>query len=319
MNRMFASWLGLALCAAPSAQAGEYRQLTLADGRTLTVSLEDTLDTGLAFAVPQGLAVLSFMDLVDMVPADELAFEQQPDWSVLIAAASGVEADLRGALHAIPHVGIIGEPNTVVDLADASGDFVASCATDMDCLVAATGEASWLWIVTAVPNDVGGVVLSGRVNVGGETTSVTVDAPSPETLAPAVWSVLGVRPTAPLVAVATTPPERDPRPPRASGGSRSWVPIPGYSAMQAKDSGGVKLAIALSVPVVVASVGVAGKTSTRPGEFVAMSLGGYWIGTALINEAIAQRGARASDLVVAPSLGPDKVGVTMSWRGKRRR
>jgi len=318
VNRTIASMVGLALCAAPAAQAGEYRQLTLADGRQLTVSLDETLDTGLSYEVPQGRAVLSFMDLVDMVPADQLAFEGQPDWSVVIAASPQFEADLRGALHTIPHVGIVGEPSAVVELSESSSDFVSSCAMDMDCLVAATGEAPWLWLVTATPNDAGGVTIAARGNLGGEATSVTVDAPSPDTLTPAIWTVLGVRPSTPIVAVAPVLPE-NPTPRSPSGGPRSWVPIPGYPAMQAKDSGGVKLAVALTVPVVVASVGVAGKTSTRPGELIAMSLGGYWIGTALINEAIAQRGARSSDLVVAPSLGPDQVGVTMSWRGKRRR
>ena len=81
---LFVSLLGGILLSSSIAHAGEYRKLTLTDGRVLYVDVRQTVMSGLEIATPQGTSTIAFELLVNMEPIKPNEYIEQENWVVYL-------------------------------------------------------------------------------------------------------------------------------------------------------------------------------------------------------------------------------------------
>lgn len=308
------------LLLASAALAAEYRQIEVADGRTLLGEVVATGDQGLTLRLPQGVTDVVFPDIVRLDPVAAALVEAQPPLRVLVLPSAGADpatedsADrqLLATLAAVPYTRVTTLDALPQTVSDTTRSTLRSCGLDTTCVVSAA---------TDVPVDV--VVMPVlRVDTTVEElvlASVWLDAPRAQRrvatshplgaeargpdIAAAAFTLLGVRPAdgaakagveaaARPQGVPVVTPAPVPSPPVAAAPPRDlrgyeFIPVPGITAFADGRPGAGVAAMAVVVPATAALVYVAGHESARAGTVVAVSAIGYYALCVVSNRIVA--------------------------------
>lgn len=310
--RGLAALVGIVWMICPrSASAAEYRRVELSSGRVLVAEIANTRADGLDLRTPQGVVSIRFDEVQRIDPIVQPLFEQQPPMHVLLipspspadpAGNAAFDTALRVEVAAIPFV-------RVQDRSDATGQSanqmpsLTACGEDTECLVGAsvgldvdvifvsTGSGETRWVRAIFPGspdaDVGepvGPVLRNTlyhllrlqvpfVTQGAGSTS-KAEKRKPARVQKAIESKAAKEPGSQLKR------ETEPTP-------LSFSPIPGLPAFRAGQTGRGLVAIAITLPVTIGAVLVAGRSSEHPWEVVGLGAATWWATSVVCNRALA--------------------------------
>lgn len=303
------------LAATASADDRQFRHLKLVDGRTLTVEILSTEPTGLRVRLPQGTTLVSFELLVDMVPIDQAAWDNQPPWIVYVDLPPPHQEVAVELLGAIPNLSVHPLTEAVGGVTAAMAAEAAGCERKIDCVTAAIGSTPWKYVVTGDPAGTGLVVRAkvSTANLPANETSLT-DAGRD-----ALW--YGLHDALDLERPGQGPPKAatpTKEPGRFDDGrvvALSFVPFPGVPSLAQKDAGGFALALGVVVPSTALWVGAVGQTGQSAPEFVGLSAAGYYALTVLANQVAGFRSLEKSRRIgvgAAPAPGGGTVTIAGS-------
>ena len=133
------------LLAIGAALAGEYRQLEIADGRSMTVEVVGSEATGLVVRVPQGWMHLPYEQVLSITPVEASAYTSLRPLRILVlpfTSGPGAGADSASRTEGLIRSGFGGVPATeVLALAQLGGyapastaAALANCGADLSCL-----------------------------------------------------------------------------------------------------------------------------------------------------------------------------------------
>lgn len=186
--------LSLLLPASAYAQDRQYRELQLADGRSLRAEVLATEATGLRMRTPQGETLVSFELLVDIRPISEADFDSQPPMRIWVHSPDHLAA-VASVYEAIPNVQV-STASSAGGLAPGVVVQLDGCGADFGCMAGAVDEDAWMWLVTALPptddNDAA-LILRARATGGPPITREDVDVYAAEPLWEAGHEVIGLR------------------------------------------------------------------------------------------------------------------------------
>ncbi len=276
---------------APPEVRRQFREMQLADGRTLQAEILATRAEGMAIAVPQGEIVLSYELLQDMKPIEESAYQAQPPWVSVVAVPTEHRSQITELLDAVPSLvvwtaeGTVGQPAGPLDLAEAELAALRGCGTNAPCVRGAFGQgAQGVWVVTLVPA-AEGFVLEGSLSGVDTQNTASVEAPTDQAVWVALHHVLGLEPpkaAPPIRAAAASRRARG-----GSGGGLGFAPVPGLPALAAGDPGRFGLALAVALPATAAWVAVVGTHAQSAPEHIGLGAAGFYAITVLTNQAFA--------------------------------
>jgi hypothetical protein len=290
------AWLAAsALAQEPAQVRRQYRELQLADGRTLYGEVLATRAEGMAIAVPEGELVLSYELLQDMKPIEQAVYDAQPPWVAVVAVPPTNRDQITAMLDAIPSLvvwtaeGTVGQPDGPLDLGDAEQAALRGCGTNPACVRGAFGQgAGRKWVITLTAQG-GGFALEGALTGTDTRNTATVDNPSD----PAVWlalhQVMGLQPPKvppPLRASSVVDGGRT----RGGSSALAFAPVPGLPALADGDGGRFGLALATAIPATAAWVAVVGTHSQSAPEHIGLGVAGFYAITVLTNEIFAPDG-----------------------------
>jgi hypothetical protein len=303
----------LLLLAAPSAQAAEYRAITLSNGRSIPAEVKDMTATEIVLSTPQGVVRIPSAELQSMEPLTAEAYAAIEPWAVVVLPfatndnAVKDDAEManmlaRRVLSSIPNI----VPTTIQELPESVGQSarrsLALCGTDLQCAVrhGQVAEAD--------------VVVMGRVDSNGEHRTLTLGAVFID--APAARSRITIEYTGPIVArrseiaksqysvlfldpptnalppiVESAPPEP---PPKKSDSDYEmaklvWAPVPGITALKQDDNAGFATAVGLVGAGTAASVYMAGRATYSAPQMVAMTALTSYSLTVLVNNIFVKK------------------------------
>jgi len=305
---MTRSILTLALLWAGPAAAGEYRTITLSNGREVPAEVMEMTATEMVLRTPQGELRIAPSDLRSMDPLSSEQFDQMEPWSVLMlpfkAEKSAMEdADLAQmlsmrVLQSIPAI----RPTTVADLPPTvTGETrsgLEACGTDLGCAIRHGSSVGADVIVMGRIEP----ALNGKLlNIG----AVFVDAPEARhrvsirykdplvsqraAIAKAQYEVLFLAPPADAavpepveLAVAVPVPEiKEKTGPSLE--SLAWAPVPGITALRANNKAGFATAVGIVGAGTAATVALTGHATYSATQMAGMSaLTSYGL-TVLVN------------------------------------
>jgi hypothetical protein len=304
------------LAATASADDRQFRQLKLVDGRTLTVEILSTEPNGLRVRVPQGTTLVSFELLVDMVPTDQAAWENQAPWIVYLDLPAAQQQTATDLLSAIPNLSVHPLTEPVGGVTAAMAAEAAGCERKIDCVTAAIASTPWKVVVTGDPQGAG-LVLHSKIssaNLPAHETALTDSGRD------ALW--YGLHEALDLERPGQGPPKGSTPAPKERGGfddgrvvALSFVPFPGVPSLAQKDAGGFALALGVVVPSTAVWVGAVGQTGQSAPEFVGLSAAGYYVVTVLANQVAGFRSldkSRAIGVGAAPAPGGGTVTIAGS-------
>jgi hypothetical protein len=307
--------IAVCLWLAHQAEAGEYRRLALADGRSLVGEVLVSGERGIEVRVPQGVMRVGFGDVLGMTPATLEEWRAQPTWRVLlgsIRAADGLddamadraETQLRSSISHIPSVDVL----PPLDAATARG--LRACGLDLGCARSAVAARAYDVLVVGVVGIAGGAtelsLASTWVAAPASTRRATalgapVDAAQDRVveiseLEAAAAAILGLVPSLPGALASND----GPAPPAV--GSRSngtparpfdhrlvYVPVPGLPAFAAEDPGRGLAAVSVALPMAGALTWAAGQSAQSPAEFAALTVGSFALSSVFANAVTAPR------------------------------
>lgn len=324
----------LALSSPAFAVEPQYRRVTLADGRELTSEIVATLPSGLQMRVPQGLTVVSFELLVDMVPIDKAEYDAQPPWVVFYDVPPELEsdvADLLNAMHIQPQsIRVSGNGVTA-----AMGSKAQQCGHNIGCIADEIRESPWKWVLTITPATTGGLAMSAKVNLDSRPVEpLILDGPSRNELWKKLHEAIGLEQptgTAPRSATAANTIETAPPPSAALDEGKilalSFVPVPGLPSLAQNDLGGFALSSAVILPSAALWFVVSGQSSptTAPGarsgataEWAALFIGGVYAVTVVTNQVTGLKSLEKHRLAVgaAPTDRGAQLVVSTSATGR---
>jgi hypothetical protein len=299
--------LGALITAAAPAWAQErtaqYRELSLADGRSFIVTVLATEPLGVRVALPQGEMLVGFDMLQNMSTTTSAAYAAQPSWPVFLH--SGSDETVYDLLQSIPGLAITRAGESADGMSPAAAEAATNCRGDVICI--GDHVPAGTWVISVLSGEEGvdliGVVSGSRTRVllrGLDDDSASLWA--------ATHEVLGLEVTGPA-------PKRRSMATRsrsvASVGSRSpFVPIPGFPAM-GRDPARVGASWAVALPAAAAWIGVVGSASQSPAEHIALGLAGVYAITVGTNVAFMPRGL---GMAIAPTEGG---GAALTIAGRR--
>jgi hypothetical protein len=101
----------------------------------------------------------------------------------------------------------------------------------------------------------------------------------------------------------------------SEGALDAFVPLPGYTALRQGDMRGFGLGLAVAVPTTAAWVGLTGSQSQSAPEHAALSVGGYYLTTVLVNQVLGVSGSGAKvGIAPLPGARGAQVGVSVPLR-----
>ena len=282
----------LALGSLP-ASAVEYRNVTLADGRTLPAEIKGITATEMTLLTPQGTVVVSPNDLRDMQALSAEDYAALPPWKVLVLPFAG-EPEFKDdrqfahlfslrVLESIPAVSPVAIADLPAAVSQTTKSSLRTCGTDLQC-------------ATRHGQDAGAdVVVMGRVQSTNDERSLTigavfVDAPSARrrTSIPYNESLIERRreitnglyeslflaapddaeiPTVVLNAKPAPAAGTEP----VSLNRLAWAPLPGVTAYKSDNMAGFASALGIVAVGTGASVYIAGHATYSAPQMVAMS------------------------------------------------
>jgi len=323
--------------AVASAAAPAYREVTLLDGRVYVGEVVTTEPAGVRLRLPQGQVVVPFHQLQNMAPSTASAFEGQREWEVVVVGADEPRRWVEQAVRTLPATKVAGDTGLRFPLNPGQVAVARKCAPEtISCAIQATQrDELWAWVVTVSVDDTGEALLRGATSSDSAGRTVRLDnlydagallrgldelfglsqVPGRSQAA----TTLAASAPAGAIARATKSPkskpskDRTPRVARApsEGAASAFVPVPGYTALRDGDMGGFGLALAVVVPTTAAWVGLTGSQSQSLGEHAALSVGGYYLTTVLVNQVLGSSGARAA-VGVAPLPGARGAQVSIA-------
>jgi hypothetical protein len=310
MNR---SILSLALLWTAPAAAGEFRTITLSNGRTVPAEILEMTATEMVLRTAQGELHIAPSDLRSMDPLSPDDFAQTEPWSVLVLPFKAVQAadededaelarmlSLR-VLQSIPAV----RPITVADLpptvTDETRSALAGCGTDLGCVIQ-HGAAVGADVV--VMGHIEATLDAKLLNLG----AVFVKAPDARhrksiryqdplisqrsAITTAQYEVLFLAPPAdaPLpsaldltVSVPAITPDITKIKTAPPLDTLAWVPVPGITALRADNKAGFATALGVVGVGTAATVALTGHATYSATQMAGMSaLTSYGL-TVLVN------------------------------------
>jgi hypothetical protein len=308
MNR---SILSLALLWTAPAAAGEFRTITLSNGRTVPAEILEMTATEMVLRTAQGELHIAPSDLRSMDPLSPDEFAKTAPWSVLVlpfkadqAAAEDAELARMLSLRVLQSIPAI-RPVTVADLpstvTDETRSALAGCGTDLGCVIQHGAEVG------------ADVVVMGRIestldakllNLG----AVFVKAPDARhrksiryqdplisqraALTTAQYEVLFLAPPADAalpsavdltVSVPAITPDITKIKTAPSLDTLAWVPVPGITALRADNKAGFATAVGIVGVGTAATVALTGHATYSATQMAGMSaLTSYGL-TVLVN------------------------------------
>lgn len=287
--RVCALWTTCALIGASVAHAqqgkAQYRHLSLADGRTVTAEVLSTEPTGLRMRTPQGVSLVAFELLLDMVPSEEGAYAAQRPWTVHVAAPPEVRDPLIDALRALPEVDVHPVEEPTEEITPAQAHLASRCALDLECVVRALEDAPWRWVVVALPDTDGGVRLVSAVTTGTTRHRAKPASLTPQDLWSSVHEILHMEvPSGQLPKAVVAPP----RPAGVLEPEKvvalSFTPLPGFPSLRQGDGVGFAKALGIVAPATALWVGAVGKNAQSLPETAALGAVGFYAATVLANQ-----------------------------------
>lgn len=279
--------VALLLAASPAwaqSKAAQYRELHLADGRSVTAEILSTEATGLLLRIPQGTSLVSFEILRDMVPTDASAYEAQPRWAVHVTAPPEHKEALLETLQHIPALDVfdVAEPGAGINRAQAAK--AAACGLDISCITGVFGETSWRWVVVGLPTDQG-LRLVSRLTTGTTGARIDLEDTSPETLWKTSHELL-------MLQMPSGGPPRALRTPQPFVGgfdqqrviAMSFTPVPGLPSLKQGDPTGFAAALGIVVPTTALWVGAVGQNAQSVPETAALGVVGFYAATVIANQ-----------------------------------
>lgn len=289
--------------------AAEYRRIELSSGRVLVAEIANTRADGLDLRTPQGVVSIRFDEVQRIDPIVQPLFEQQPPMHVLLipspsqadpAENAAFDAELRVEVAAIPFV-------RVQDRSDATGQSanqmpsLTACGEDRECLVGASvgldvdvifistgsGQARWLRAIfpgspdADVGEPVGPVLRNTLYHLLRLQVPVTAQ---------------GAGSTSKAEKRKPTRVQKESQPAKEPGSQLkreseptplSFSPIPGLPAFRAGQTGRGLAAIAITLPVTIGAVLVAGRSSEHPWDVVGLGAATWWATSVVCNRALA--------------------------------
>ncbi len=163
------------LLAIGAALAGEYRQLEIADGRSMTVEVLGSEATGLVVGVPQGTMHLPYEQVLSITPVEASAYTSLHPLRILVLpftsgpaagadSASRTEGLLRSELGAVPATEVFALAQLGGYAPASTAAALASCGADRACLRAR---------IAAYPVD----VVIGGTALADDTLSIVIGYP----------------------------------------------------------------------------------------------------------------------------------------------
>ena len=277
------------------ALAAEYRQITLADGRTLPAEISSITATEMVLKTPQGTVVVSPNDLRDMTPMSAEEYAQVPPWQVLVlpfAGAANREDTSEFAhlfslrvLESIPAV----SPLTVAGLPDSVRQTTKSalkvCGTDLQCATRHGQDAGADVVVMGrtTPSATGNTLTLGAVFVGAPAARKRVQVNYEDKLidkrkemTDSLYATLFLVPPADAKIPTLVMPTEPAKVARAANGEPdlarlAWTPLPGITAYKQNDMAGFASAMGMVAVGTTASVYMAGHATYAAPQMVAMT------------------------------------------------
>ena len=191
---LFVSLLGGILLSSSIAHAGEYRKLTLTDGRVLYVDVRQTVMSGLEIATPQGTSTIAFELLVNMEPIKPNEYIEQENWVVYLYGPEEKKLLVSQLYAAMPQVDVYGTDATQGFLTPDQEMAMEGCAGDMRCIskLASDLGTPWMWVVNVGQNDEMQWGLTSGLTGSSLAETVTLSEDSPEEWYRASYSALAL-------------------------------------------------------------------------------------------------------------------------------
>ena len=274
----------------------EYRQITLADGRTLPAEIRSITATEMTLETPQGTVIISPNELRDMVPMSAEDYATTPPWQVLVlpfAANADLTDDSEFAqlfslrvMESIPAV----SPLTVSALPGSVSQTTLSalkrCGTDLKCATRHGRDVGADVVVMGrtTPSATGNTLALGAVFVNTPTARKRVQVAYEDRLidkrreiTDSLYATLFLVPPAdakvPELVTASAKPQRTPQ--KASGEADlarlAWTPLPGITAYKQDNMAGFASAMGVVAVGTTASVYMAGHATYAAPQMVAMT------------------------------------------------
>lgn len=301
----------LLLPAAALAVPETVREVTLNDGRVFYGEVVTTEPSGVRLRVPQGDMVVPFHQLQNMQPSFPERYGRQPPWEVIVVGPDAERGWIERAVRTLPEVYVSGDQGKPSGVSTSMRKAAQACPpADLGCAVsAARRDGSWQWIVTVEPGDRGSATLRARTTTDGGGGMLKVDDLSdPAAVLAGIDRLFGLRevpernraitsisPYAPKPAGKDRGRTKTPKSPRVASASSapfdSFVPVPGYSSLKNGDMRGFGMAMAVTLPATAAWVGVTGSQSQSSTEHIAMSAGGFYLTTVVVNQVFGASGS----------------------------
>lgn len=296
------SLIGLGLCLPAQAQdrRPQYRMLTLADGREITAEILSTEAEGLAVRTTQGESLISFERLKDMSPVDKSTFELGESWLVYLAAPEALQPSLMEGFGWVEGVSVRMVGASVSGISDEISAAAAACEGDLGCLVGATRDTDWMWVVTVSPQPDGpGLQAFSGINTGATRTRFTTEGQTRQDVWDLVHASLELEipdsgPPKERVAKASrsqADPKSNPTPAQADINLTALTlsPLPGLPAMKQGNGGRAAAAWLIAGAGTAAWIGAVGSNAQSAPELAAVGALGWYSTTVFANHLTAKR------------------------------
>ena len=294
--------IGLLLCLPAQAQdrRPQYRLLTLADGREITAEILSTEAEGLAVRTTQGETLISFENLKDMSPVDKSTFELGESWLVYLAAPEPLQPIVMEGFGWVEGVNVRMAGASVSGISDEISAAAVACDGDIGCLMEATRDTDWMWVVTVSPQPQGsGLQAFSGVNTGAtrirfktegqsrqdiwELVHASLDLDIPSSGPPKERVSKTSRPQADPNA-STTPAQAD-----INLTALTLSPLPGLPAMKQGNGGRAAAAWLIAGAGTAAWIGAVGSNAQSVPELAAVGALGWYSTTVFANHITAKR------------------------------
>jgi hypothetical protein len=314
MKRFLAITLSLGLHG--YAEAGEYRQLTLSDGRVIQADVLETMPFGLRINTPQGDSTVAFELLTNMEPITGAAFAEQENWVVYIYAPDVKHELLTKIYSRIDQVDVYGSPETQGYLTPDQEMTMQGCGADLSCISKLSSDlgAPWMWVVSIDRPEGGEWEVTSGVSLGSQRHKTVVSGSTPPEWFRAAHEAIGLVPpkmsradesaifgeakpekqSRPAKTVSNTSkqkpekPEKEPKSPQDLSAADlerlGYVPLPGMPALAQQDMAGFGLAMGAAVPLTAVWAGAVGKHAQSGAEFATLTALGFYALTVSINK-----------------------------------
>jgi len=313
-----------------TAQAAEYREVHLTDGRVIKAEIKGFTPDAITLGLKQGTMIFKPQLLERMEPLTEAEFHAQTPWRVAIlnftASSREQEPNARTAhmlasraLSEIPGV-VSGTPADIPgDIRQSDRLALSACRTDLLCAVR-KGEAAGvdvvmmgqireanghkelrlgaLWVNAPAARKRVSIKLTGspvdqRQEIYSSQHALLSIEPPSDTLAAAPVPAPVAAPTPqPVKPVVRRPPE--PRKPMSDATLRAmaWAPIPGLPHLARGDNTAFAQSLAIAGVGTAAGIGMAGKAAYTKPQFIAASVLSTYTFTAMANHLFWPRKAQ---------------------------